>query len=775
MKRTNTLIFAYPLLIILILLVIVSLVSSPYFSQGIFFLLGSLCLASLYIVHIIRLKRMLSEMASLIEKQSRELETMHNLVIDKTRDLEKVSTYKSEFLANMSHELRTPLNSALLLSKLLSENKEGNLTDKQVQFCQIIYSSSSDLLALINDILDLSKAEVGKMKLILEDVDLVNFANAITQSFQPLAQDKGLTLHADISEDVPSVFRTDRRRMEQIIKNLLSNACKFTFEGEITLSIKRPKEEINTSTSTLKSQGIIAFSIADTGIGIPKDKQKLIFEAFQQADGTTSKEYGGTGLGLSISREYAKLLGGEIHVESEEGKGSTFTVYLPDTPHVLFDKNKTEDKGFAGKEIRGFTDKGEKQEERETKKNIRTLDSLNDDRRELLVADKSVLLIQSTAKLAKILQRLSQRKGFKTLIAEDGEMGLHLADYYKPNAIILERKIPGMNAVAVVERLTNNPTTRHIPIYFISDFDEPSEIRKMGAAWCLVKPITLDRLKKIFLKIEHCISLHVKNILVIDNDQTQRKSIETLLGMTDIVITSVGSGGEAYTQLTSGAFDYVVQELELPDMTGVDLLIKIRAHEALRYIPIIIYTRKKLTKNEKIVINNYAEQIIIKGAKSPERLLHATIKFLHFREAQLPEEQRKMFGKIHNSESILKNKKILIVDDDMRNVFALTSILEENGMNILVGKNGKEGLRCLNNTPDIDLVLMDIMMPVMNGYTAMKEIRKQNRLEKLPVIALTAKAMRGDRNKCIEAGANDYLAKPVDPEKLLSMLRVWLY
>ncbi|MGA1825787.1 MAG: response regulator [bacterium] len=697
-----------------------------------------------------------------MEQKNRELEMAQKLVIEKARDLEKMSKYKAEFLANMSHELRTPLNSALLLSKLLSENKEGNLTEKQVQFCQIINSASSDLLAIINDILDLSKAEAGKIELCLEDVDIAHFATIIVRNFKPIAQEKGLALNTHLADDLPPKIRTDRQRMEQIIKNLLSNAFKFTYEGVVQLRIRRPKDKMN----------VIAFSILDTGIGIPEDKQKLIFEAFQQVDGTISKEYGGTGLGLSISREYAKLLGGEIEVESEEGKGSIFTLYIPEKADILFkqDANRYRD-GRAKKSISEKVAGGRGV----SKKSPKHMNFIRDDRRKLSAGDKSVLVIQNNLKLAKILQAVSGKKGFKTLFAEDGEMGLHLADYYQPSAIILDRAIPGMNAVAVVERLKNNPKTRHIPVYFISDFDEPSEIRRMGAIGCLVKPISLNKLKKIFLKIEDSISKNVKNILVVENDKSQRSKIEKLLRMKDIRITSVDNGGEAYEQLKSGKFDCLIQDLQLPDISGVELLATIRNEEDLIYIPIIIYTAKKLTKKEEILLNQYAEKIILKGTKSPERLLDETVWYLHRTEANLSEKQRNMLGKIYNSESILKNKKILLVDDDMRNVFAITNLLEENGMNILVGRNGKEGLTCLNNNPDIDLVLMDILMPVMNGYLAMKEIRKQKRFQRLPIIALTARAMRGDRLKCIEAGANDYLAKPIDTKKLLSMLRVWLY
>ena len=723
--------------------------------------------------------KLLEEQKEEVQQKNLELENARKLIEEKAGELEISSKYKSEFLANMSHELRTPLNSILLLSKLLSDNKDGNLSEKQVEFSHTIYSSGSELLNLINEVLDLTKVEAGRMDLHIEDMDLQSFATAIKRSFQPIAQEKGLNFSIDLADNLPEHIRSDRSRIDQIVKNFLSNAFKFSSQGEVALSICRANHNVDLSKSGLNSQKTISISVSDTGVGIPKDKQKLIFEAFQQADGTTSRKYGGTGLGLSISREMAKLIGGEIQLQSEENKGSTFSLFIPETledyksgTQTSFEKpHETHTAGLA----EGLTGQQELQSTGNPTKRLTDLEAIRDDRRELSSDDKSILIIEDDPGFAKILRNLSREKGFKVLVAGEGETGLHFADYYKPDAIILDIGLPGIDGWTVMSRLKDNPATRHIPVHFISAFDDPFDAIKMGGIGYITKPASMENLHEAFEKIENMVSKPIKNLLVVEDDENQRKAIVELIGNGDVQVTAAATGHEAYKHLSSGNFDCMVLDLGLPDMSGVELLNKVRSNENLIHLPVVVYTGKNLTKEEQITIDKYAEKIIIKGAKSPERLLDETALFLHRIETNMPEEKQKMIRLIHDKESILNGKKIMLVDDDMRNVYALKNILEEKSINVLVGKNGKEGLECLSDNPDIDLILMDIMMPEMDGYEAMGEIRKREEFKNLPIVALTAKAMKGDRAKCIEAGANDYLSKPVDADKLLSMLRVWLY
>jgi CheY-like chemotaxis protein/signal transduction histidine kinase len=713
--------------------------------------------------------QLLEEQKTTVQQKNLELIKAQKSLEDKAEELESSSKYKSEFLANMSHELRTPLNSIQLLSKLMADNKDGNLTEKQVEFSRTINSSGSDLMALINEVLDLSKVEAGKMELQIEDIYLQDVARTMERNFQPLAQEKRLSFKIiDLADNLPLKIRTDRQRIEQIMRNLLSNAFKFTSKGSVTLTINRHNHQVDLSKSGLDPEKAIALSVSDTGIGVPEDKQKVIFEAFQQSDGTTSRKFGGTGLGLSISRELAKLLGGEIVLESEEEKGSTFTLYLPETLDSRVGAQKAE-----GKEPLAYAP-GPMHNEKQSDK-PETGEFIPDDRKEISPDDKSILIIEDDYTFAKTLSDLTREKGFKVLVAEDGETGLYLADYYKPSAIVLDYGLPGMDGGAVMSKLADNPHTRHIPVHFISASDKKREVMKMGAVGFLTKPVSVEALKQVYDTIEHTISTKVRNLLIVEDNENQRKAIAELIGNGDIMITGVATGKEAYDLLQSKRFDCIILDLGLPDMSGVELLTRIRQNEDAFHTPVIVYTGRDLTREEETMLNEYAESIIIKGANSLEVLLDKTILFLHHVVANLPEEQKGARSMTHDKESRLKGKKILLVDDDMRNVFAITSTLEEKGMQILVGKNGKEALEYLDKNPDVDLVLMDVMMPEMDGYEASKEIRKQERFKDLPIIALTAKAMKGDRARCIEAGSSDYLAKPVDTEKLLSMMRVWLY
>jgi tubulin-specific chaperone A len=556
------------------------------------------------------------------------------------------------------------------------------------------------------------------------------------------------------------------------VKNFLSNAFKFTSKGGVTLLISRPDSQSYNETQ-LHKRGVdrakaVAISVSDTGIGIPKEKQELIFEAFHQADGTTSRQYGGTGLGLSISRELAILLGGEICIESIHGEGSTFTLYLPETFESEIKPERPETENLKrDTHVLTPSDKVRQMED--------AFEAIEDDRKTISPKDQSILIIEDDPKFLKILKDLAREHGFKSLVAGNGETGLQFADYYKPSGIILDVGLPGISGWTVMTRLKDNPETRHIPVHFISASDKRLDAIKMGAIDYVTKPVSPEVIDQVFEKLNKVISKPVKDLLVVEDNAEHAKLISEIIGTEDVVTTIAPTAKEAYNQVLSGKYDCIVLDISLPDMSGVDLLRKIRNNEDIPQIPVIVYTGRELTNQENKIIDEYAATTIIKGEGSHRKLLDETTLFLHRVEANLPETQQKILKMIHDKEAVLTGKKILVVDDDMRNVFSIKKVLEEKSIKVLVGKDGKEGIACLNNNPDINLVLMDIMMPEMDGYTAIGEIRKQDRFKKLPIIALTAKAMKGDRAKCIEAGANDYLAKPFEIDRLFSMLRVWLY
>lgn len=753
----------------------------------------------------------LLEQTETIGKKNADLIKAQKIVHQKAKDLEMASTYKSEFLANMSHELRTPLNSIIILSQLFGSNRDGNLSAKQVESANAINSSGAELLHLINEILDLSKVEAGKIELNIEDVYLDNIVNDLNRVFKELATEKGLGFFTDISPALPPSFTSDSQRLQQVLRNLLSNALKFTKQGAVSVSISRPSPKIVAGTQ-LDPATSIAFSVKDEGIGISPEKQEAIFNAFQQADGSTSRTYGGTGLGLSISKEFTALLGGVIRLTSKEGVGSTFTMVLPEQyaevkregilPKGLLSENGTNElteKRIEGGPLRGDIlspdlDKASEtleednlvsctQQPEETKKPV--IDKpippcrseyLDDDREGIDPESRSLLIIEDDKQFAKVMRDFGRERGFMCLLAEDGETGLHFADYYKPSAIILDIGLPGIDGWTVMERLKENPELRHIPVHFMSADDKSLDAMRMGAVGFLSKPVNVEKIEEAFGKIEKIVSKPVSSLLVVEDDQIHRDSIKQLIGNGDVLITAVGSGKEAFEQLEKGSFDCMVLDLGLGDMTGFDLLEKIRESGRAAQVPVIIYTGRDLTKEEEQKLNQYAESIIIKGVKSPERLLEESALFLHRVEANLPAEKQKMLQAIQDKEEILSDKCILLVDDDMRNVFALSSVLEDRNMDVIVAKNGLECLEKLEKNGDkIDCILMDIMMPQMDGYEAMREIRKQKKYEKLPILALTAKAMKGDRAKCIDAGASDYMAKPVNTDKLLSLMKVWLY
>jgi len=694
----------------------------------------------------------LEEQTQSLEEKNKEVEASKNDIEQKTKQLEISSKYKSEFLANMSHELRTPLNSLLILSKDLSENRNKNLDHDQIESAEIIYKSGHDLLILINEVLDLSKIEAGKMSINIERVSLQKFTDELLRNFKHHAEQKGLKLTSKLDKELPESIRTDSQRLNQILKNLLSNAIKFTEKGSINISIDRYTEST------------IIISVTDTGIGIQEDKQMAIFEAFQQADGGTSRKYGGTGLGLSISRELAKLLGAEIKLNSKLNEGSTFSIILPLEIHIDREPLRTS----TLKEPVLYKPQYQNDSE------YLNYPSIEDDRDSITRDDKVVLIIEDDLKFASILLKQANKKGFKCLSAATGEDGLLLVIKYKPQAIILDIDLPGINGHEVLRELKANPAVRHIPVHIISVNERSLDTIKEGAIEYLMKPVNKNDLEEAFNRMENFVNRKMKNLLIIEDDENSRKAMRKLIGNGDVKCFEAGTGKEALAMCRENQIDCIILDIGLPDMSGFDLIHKLESIKDHTIPPIIVYTGKELTKEENNELQKYAESIIIKGVKSEDRLLDETALFLHRTISNLPESKQVIINNLYDKEAVFHSKKILLVDDDMRNVFALSKILKERGMAIIKAENGQKALDMLDTHTDIDLVLMDIMMPEMDGYEAMKRIRLQWKFKKLPVIALTAKAMNDDKQKCIDAGANDYISKPVDIERLLSLMRVWL-
>ena len=693
----------------------------------------------------------LEEQTQSLEDKNKEVEASKSSIEQKTKQLEISSKYKSEFLANMSHELRTPLNSLLILSKDLSENRKKNLDDVQVESAEIIYKSGHDLLILINEVLDLSKIEAGKMSVHVEKVPIKNLTAELLQNFKHLAEQKGLLLSCEIAENVPEFITTDSQRLNQILKNLLSNAIKFTKKGSVTIHVKPDTEHT------------ISISVTDTGIGIAENKQSAIFEAFQQAEGGTSRKYGGTGLGLSISRELAKLLEGKITVTSSLNKGATFSLILPLViqPDIeIYNSLPIQPRHYIPIEKIETT--------------FLNYTTIPDDRANLSPADKVVLIIEDDPNFAKILLKQANKKGFKCLNAATGEDGLVLASKFNPQAIILDMGLPGISGKQVLQELKSNTSVRHIPVHIISANDRSLEIIREGAVEFLVKPISKEALEDAFNRIENFVNKKIKNLLIIEDNENARKAMKILIGTGDVHCFEAETGAVALELYEKHEIDCVILDIGLPDMSGFELIQKLEDIKEHTMPPIIVYTGKELSKEENDLLHKYAESIIIKGVKSEERLLDETALFLHRTINNLPKSKQKIITRIHDKDAIFHAKKILLVDDDMRNIFALSKILQEREIEVIKSENGKNALEMLVQHPDIDLVLMDIMMPEMDGYEAMKRIRSQIKFKKLPVIALTAKAMKDDKQKCIDAGANDYITKPIDVDRLLSLMRVWL-
>jgi len=702
----------------------------------------------------------LEEQAQQLERQRDDLARANVDVEHKAREVEQASRYKSDFLANMSHELRTPLNSSLILAKLLADNPNENLTDEQVKYAQTIQSSGNDLLTLINDILDLSKIEAGHVDIRPEPVSIGRLVDDLVSLFKPIADQKGLTVGVAISPGCPGTIRTDRQRLEQILKNLLSNAFKFTDIGRIELRVHSVEAEK------------IAFSVTDSGIGISEEQQQRVFEAFRQADSTISRKYGGTGLGLSISLELSRLLGGDLYLESTLGKGSTFTVVLPAQ--------------FAGAAVMprstSFrTDSLPKASPAPASavRKSAAAPSVDDDRDNLAGQRKVLLVVEDDQSFAKIVRDLAHELDFKCLIATDAEDALSLAQRYLPNAVVLDVGLPDQSGLSVLDLLKRDVRTRHIPIHVVSASDHAHAALSLGAIGYLLKPVKREQLAEVLSKLEARLSQRIRRVLIVEDDAVQREAIRKLLTSEDVETIGAGTAAECLRCLKEHTFDCLVLDLSLPDASGFSLLEKLSQEGSYAFPPVIVYTGRDLSSEEEQRLRRYSTSIIIKGAKSPERLLDEVTLFLHRVVSDLPAEQQKMIQKSRNRDSMLEGRRILVVEDDVRNIYALVNILEPHGSSVVIARNGQEALDALSESEEgadrkIDLVLMDVMMPVMDGLSATREIRKDARWTKLPIIALTAKAMPDDQEICLQAGANDYMAKPLDVDKLLSLVRVWL-
>lgn len=700
----------------------------------------------------------LEEKNDLLEHQKQEVERARTAIEDQAAELAQASRYKSEFLANMSHELRTPLNSLLLLAHNLIQNRDGNLTAEQVESARIIHGSGSDLLTLINEILDLSRIEAGRIELQPGPVRISELAGALRESFQHLADQKGVGLDISVGNDAPHEIVSDRKRVEQILRNLVSNALKFTETGGVTVRFAAPLSDPDRPNQALRDGAGLAIAVSDTGIGIAPEQHKLIFEAFQQADGGTSRKYGGTGLGLSISRELAGLLGGGIELESIPGAGSTFTLYLPTAIGAARPPQQIP---------------AAEPPELKTAVYRQPLQQVLDDRATIKPSDRVMLVIEDDPNFARLLYDTCRSKGFSCLITPNGEQGLELAAKYLPGAIILDLNLPGLDGWSVLSALKENTRTRHIPVHIISVEEASTRSLRRGAIGHATKPVNQDELEEAFRKLEITSTKRPKYLLVVEDDPVLRQETVRLIGNGDVKADEAGSAEEAMQALRSKVYDCVVLDLGLPDMDGGEMLARLE-REGVALPPVVVYTARDLTQDEEENLRERAESIVIKDVRSQERLLDEVSLFMHRVVSQMPEQKRKVIQDLHNTDALLQNKKVLVVDDDMRTTFAIAHLLAEYGMKPLKAANGEKALRLLQEQPDIDLVLMDIMMPVMDGYETIRQIRALPEFRQLPIIALTAKAMPEDREKCLTAGANDYLPKPLDQGRLFSMMRVWL-
>jgi len=704
-----------------------------------------------------------------VERKNQEIEQARRALEEKAKELALTSKYKSEFLANMSHELRTPLNSILVLGQQLTDNPDGNLTSKQVEFAKTIHGAGTDLLNLISDILDLSKIESGTVSVQAEEVFFTSLLEMVARPFRHEAENRRLDFEVQTASDLPRSLVTDSRRLQQVLKNLLSNAVKFTEHGGVRLRVYVASAGWSVNHPVLSGAGsVLAFEVADTGIGIPQDKQRIVFEAFQQADASTSRKYGGTGLGLAISRELAGLLGGEIQLRSISGQGSTFTLYVPQT--------------YLGPSTGNLLSSGREAPAALLSPRLANVDSqevkiepIADDRKSLQAEDTVLLIVEDDSHYARILRDLAHDKGFKVLVASQGAEALALAREFHPTAISLDVFLPDMLGWTVLNHLKQDPATRHIPVQMLTLDEDRQQGLARGAFSFITKPTTPEGIDSALSRIKEYASPRRKRLLVVEDNPAEQLSVRELLGHDDIDITVATTGAEALAAAADQECDCMVLDLRLPDMSGFEVLERLRDTPSLTDLPVVVFTGKELSADEDVRLRTLARSVVVKGVESPERLLDETALFLHRVVHDLPPEKQKMLDRLHHSDDALASKKVMVVDDDVRNIFALSSVLERRGMTVLTAGTGREAISMLESTPDVSIVLMDIMMPEMDGYETMQVIRQNPAFRRLPIIALTAKAMKGDREKCLEAGASEYLAKPVNTEQLLSSLRIWLH
>ncbi|MBH1513335.1 histidine kinase [Stenotrophomonas maltophilia] len=704
----------------------------------------------------------LEERTHELEAQKQALLVAQSQLVRNSNELAATSRYKSEFLANMSHELRTPLNSSLILAKLLADNKDGTLTEEQVKYARAILSSNNDLLALINDILDLSRIEAGHVELSDEVVVVDSALQRLRETFEPMARQKGLALQIEADALAPSQLVVDSQRLQQILKNLLANAVKFTEHGKVSLHVRAA------------GNGRIRFEVCDTGIGIAREQLDVIFEAFRQADGSTRRRYGGTGLGLSISRDLAERMGGQIQVDSEPGRGSCFILELPlqgapaasaaeaaEAPVAVPAPARTP-AVLPPAPVRAATASAP----------ATASAGVADDRGRRQRAGRLILAVEDDATFAEALVALAHELDFDCVVAGTAEEALTLASELRPNGILLDIGLPDVSGLSVLERLKRNPETRHIPVHVVSATDRSQVARELGAIGFAIKPTTRERLVTAIEQLEQTSQRDVRRLLIVEDDSELRSNLELLLGRDQLQIVAVGTLADALEQLSTVTFDCMVMDLSLPDGSGYDLLEHMAGNDEVGFPPVIVYTGRALSREEEQRLRRYSKSIIIKGARSPERLLDEVTLFLHSVEASLPTDQQRLLREARRRDTVLDGRTVLLAEDDVRNIFALSSVLEPLGVTLEIARNGQEAVDRLAER-EVDLVLMDIMMPEKDGLAAMREIRAQRHLQDLPIIALTAKAMPDDRERCLQAGANDYIAKPIDVDKLVSLCRVW--
>lgn len=704
----------------------------------------------------------LEERTHELEAQKQALLVAQSQLVRNSNELAATSRYKSEFLANMSHELRTPLNSSLILAKLLADNKDGTLTEEQVKYARAILSSNNDLLALINDILDLSRIEAGHVELSDEVVVVDSALQRLRETFEPMARQKGLALQIEADALAPSQLVVDSQRLQQILKNLLANAVKFTEHGKVSLHVRAA------------GNGRIRFEVCDTGIGIAREQLDVIFEAFRQADGSTRRRYGGTGLGLSISRDLAERMGGQIQVDSEPGRGSCFILELPlqgapaasaveaaEAPVAVPAPARTP-AVLPPAPVRAATAAAP----------ATASAGVADDRGRRQRAGRLILAVEDDATFAEALVALAHELDFDCVVAGTAEEALTLASELRPNGILLDIGLPDVSGLSVLERLKRNPETRHIPVHVVSATDRSQVARELGAIGFAIKPTTRERLVTAIEQLEQTSQRDVRRLLIVEDDSELRSNLELLLGRDQLQIVAVGTLAGALEQLSTVTFDCMVMDLSLPDGSGYDLLEHMAGNDEVGFPPVIVYTGRALSREEEQRLRRSSKSIIIKGARSPERLLDEVTLFLHSVEASLPTDQQRLLREARRRDTVLDGRTVLLAEDDVRNIFALSSVLEPLGVTLEIARNGQEAVDRLAER-EVDLVLMDIMMPEKDGLAAMREIRAQRHLQDLPIIALTAKAMPDDRERCLQAGANDYIAKPIDVDKLVSLCRVW--